>query len=337
MPRTCSIKHSPPSGPHRLRNLGCVSIAFTKGHGTENDFVLLDDPDGEIDLTPQLIRQLADRRAGLGADGVIRVVRTAGLAGSAGLADSTGSEAASSAEPADDDVPEWFMDYWNADGSAAEMCGNGVRVFVTHLIRRGWMDLPDGGEQSIATRNGVKAVTRRGDRIGADLGPWRVVGGPTAVAGGGDVKVLLPGLPPLPGLSVELGNPHVVVVIPDVETLEAIDLSVPPVVDPRPVNGTNVELVVPMHDQQVRGELGHLRMRVFERGSGETRSCGTGAVAAALAARAFGGETAPDHWRIDVPGGTLQVSTQGTATEGRVAALSGPAVIVAEGAWIAPL
>jgi diaminopimelate epimerase len=295
-----------------------VSITFTKGHGTENDFVLLDDPDGELDLSAELVRQLADRRAGIGADGVIRVVRTAHRGDA----------------PADESTDaEWFMDYWNADGSAAEMCGNGIRVFVTHLVRRGWLDLPDGGEQMIATRNGVKAVRRQGDLIGADLGPWRVVGGPAAVAAGGDVKVALPGLPVLPGLSVELGNPHVVVVLPDVETLAAIDLSVPPLVDPVPVNGTNVELVVPMHNQQVLGELGHLQMRVHERGSGETRSCGTGAVAAALAARAFGGESAPDHWRVDVPGGTLQVSAQGTATEGRVAALSGPSVIVAEGTF----
>ena len=301
-----------------------MSIAFTKGHGTENDFVLLDDPDGQLDLSAQLVRQLADRRAGIGGDGVIRVVRTAhrGDSSSSEGADASGTE-----------VPEWFMDYWNADGSAAEMCGNGVRVFVTHLIRRGWIDLPDGGEQVIATRNGVKSVRRRGDVIGADLGPWRVVGGAAAVAAGGDVKVSLPGMPVLPGLSVELGNPHVVVMLPDVETLAAIDLSVPPLVDPVPVNGTNVELVVPMHNQQVLGELGHLQMRVHERGSGETRSCGTGAIAAALAARAFGGESAPDHWRIDVLGGTLQVSAQGTATEGRVAALSGPAVIVAEGTY----
>jgi diaminopimelate epimerase len=299
-----------------------VSIAFTKGHGTENDFVLLDDPDGELELTPALIRQLADRRTGIGGDGVIRVVRTAHR----GDSPSAGSD-----EGEDTNVPEWFMDYWNADGSAAEMCGNGLRVFVTHLIRRGWLALPDGGQQVIATRDGVKAVRRRADLISTDLGPWRVVGGPAAVAAGGDVKVGLPGLPVLPGLSVELGNPHVVVVLPDVETLAAIDLSVPPVVDPVPVNGTNVELVVPMHNQQVLGELGHLQMRVHERGSGETRSCGTGAVAAALAARAFGGPSAPDHWRIDVLGGTLQVSAQGTATEGRVAALAGPAVIVAEG------
>jgi diaminopimelate epimerase len=293
-----------------------VSIAFTKGHGTQNDFVLLDDPDGELELTPELIRELSDRRAGLGADGVIRVVRTA-----AALPEYEGV----------DEAPEWFMDYWNADGTAAEMCGNGVRVFITHLLRRGWIELPDGAGTRIATRGGAKAVRREGSEICADLGPWRVVGGPAAVAAGGDAKVSLPGMPVLPGLSVGLGNPHVVVVLPDAETLAGIDLSVPPVVDPVPVAGTNVELVVPLHNQQIAGELGHLVMRVHERGVGETRSCGTGAVAAALAARAWGGTGAPDLWRVDVPGGTLRVRIEGTTTEGQVGELAGPAVIVADG------
>jgi diaminopimelate epimerase len=295
-----------------------VSIAFAKGHGTQNDFVLLDDPDGAVELTAELIRDLCDRRVGLGADGVIRVVRTA------------------TALPhyAGDDVPEWFMDYWNADGTAAEMCGNGVRVFVTHLIDKGWIDLPDGGEATIATRGGTKAVTRHGDQICADLGPWHVVGGPAAVAEGGDVKVSLPGTPEfpvLPGLSIELGNPHVVVVLPDLETLHALDLSVAPLVEPVPANGTNVEFVVPIHDHQLGADFGHLVMRVHERGSGETRSCGTGAVASALAARAWAGADAPNRWRVDVPGGTLQVRIAGTVTAGATGELAGPAVIVAEG------
>ena len=293
-----------------------MSIAFAKGHGTENDFVLIDDPDGGFELTPPVVRELCDRRVGLGADGVIRVVRTAYAgAGWAGVGP----------------VPEWFMDYWNADGSAAEMCGNGVRVFVTHLINQGWLDLPDGGQSVIATRGGAKLVRRQGDQISADLGPWRVVGGPAAVDVGGDVKVTLPGMPVLPGLSVALDNPHVVVVLPDVETLAALDLTLAPIVEPVPANGTNVELVVPIHDQHLGQELGHLVMRVHERGVGETRSCGTGAVAAALAARAWGGPGAPDVWRVDVPGGTLQVTVEGSATEGLVGELAGPAVIVARG------
>jgi len=293
-----------------------VSIAFAKGHGTQNDFVLIDDPDGEIELSADLIREVCDRRAGIGADGLIRVVRTA-----AALPQYEGVDAA----------PEWFMDYWNADGTVAEMCGNGTRVFVRHLLRRGWIDLPDGARMPIATRAGRKIVRRDGDQFGTDLGPWQVVGGPAAVVAVGDVKVSLPGLPVLPGLSVELGNPHVVVMLPDVETLAAVDLTRAPVVEPAPADGTNVELVVPQHDPRRGGELGHLRMRVHERGSGETRSCGTGAVAAAVASRAWGGPGAPDRWRIDVPGGTLQVRIEGTATAGQIGELTGPAVIVADG------
>lgn len=302
-----------------------MSITFVKGHGTQNDFVLIDDPDGDVDLTPELIRQLCDRRAGLGADGVIRVIRTA-----AALSQPEPPQPAGAAQAA-----EWFMDYWNADGGVAEMCGNGIRVFAAHLLRRGWVELSDGAELAVATRGGVRAVRRIGELFSADLGPWRVVGGPAAVAAGGDVKVSLPGVPVLPGLSLQLSNPHVVVMLPDVETLAAIDLSVPPVVEPVPLAGTNVELVVPLHEQP-SGEPGpgHLVMRVHERGVGETRSCGTGAVAAALAARAWGGAGAPDRWRVDVPGGTLQVRIEGAATTGSVAELAGPAVIVADGEFL---
>jgi diaminopimelate epimerase len=249
---------------------------------------------------------------------VIRVVRSRHLS----LPDPTGEEGRT-------EGPEWFMDYWNADGSAAQMCGNGVRVFVAYLLRRGWIDLPAGGEVAIGTRSGVKVVRREGAEFSADLGRWRIVGGSAAVAAGGDVKVAVPGLPVLPGLSVDLGNPHVVVVLPDVATLTALDLTVPPVIDPAPPEGANVEFVVPLHDHQA--DLGHLRMRVHERGSGETRSCGTGAVAAAVSARAWGGERAPGRWRIDVPGGTLHIEAEGTVTEGDHARLIGPAAIVAEG------
>jgi diaminopimelate epimerase len=295
--------------------LVCVSIPFAKGHGTQNDFVLVDDPDGTFELSPAGIRELCDRRAGLGADGVIRVVRTA--------------DSAVEGAPPGAAAPEWFMDYWNADGTVAEMCGNGVRVFVAHLLRRGWIDLPSGGSLPVATRAGVKTVRRAGDEFAADLGPWSVVGGPEAVAAGGDAKVTFPGSVPLPGLSVNIGNPHVVVVLPDLETLAAVDLSWAPVVEPAPAGGTNVELVVPLHESG--SAEGHIAMRVHERGSGETRSCGTGAVAAAVATRAWGGTEAPDAWRVDVPGGRLGVSISGSATAGSFGELAGPAVIVADG------
>ncbi len=137
----------------------CLSpIPFLKGHGTENDFVLLPDHDGTIhgELTAERVRALCDRRAGIGADGVLRVIRAEDH--DAGR----GQEA------------EWFMDYRNADGSPAEMCGNGIRVFARHLVDEGLVrsDVP----VRIGTRDGVKTVTVDGDHITADLGTPRVLG-----------------------------------------------------------------------------------------------------------------------------------------------------------------
>ena len=280
-----------------------TALRVSKGHGTENDFVLLPDLDGELDLTPGLVAALCDRRAGLGGDGVIRVVRTAAAPGDA---------------PAG---PEWFMDYRNADGSLAEMCGNGIRVFVAYLRREGLVSLADGASLAVGTRAGVKQVRRDGDLLAADLGPWSVTDGTTSVA--------VPGEPAgLPGLGVDVGNPHVVVALPDTDALAAADLTRAPALHPVPPAGANVELIVPMPPAD---GVGHLVMRVHERGSGETRSCGTGAVAAVIAARAWAVEGAPDEWRVDVPGGRLRVRVEpGAVRSGAHVELAGPAVIVAD-------
>jgi diaminopimelate epimerase len=303
--------------------------SFAKGHGTENDFVLVPDPDGEREITPDQVALLCDRHAGIGGDGLIRVVRTAALPPAEGPT-STGPD-----DPTDGPAPEWFMDYRNADGSVAEMCGNGLRVFVAYLEHLGLVRLADGDRIRVATRAGVKVVRRDGDLYAADLGPWRLVGGEAAVAAGHDTLVTVAGEPTnLPGLSVDVGNPHVVVALPDAERLVRADLTTPPDVDPAPVDGANVELVVPLPDSDATG--GHLAMRVHERGVGETRSCGTGAVAAVLAARAWAGTTAPDVWRVDVLGGRLRVTVPaGRTLAGDTVELAGPAVIVADGALVA--
>lgn len=292
-------------------------IRFAKGHGTENDFVLVLDPDGDLDLDPATVARLCDRRAGLGGDGLIRVVRSDALA----------DGAAHSGEAT------WFMDYSNSDGSPAEMCGNGIRVFVHYLVHEHLVDLADGESLRVGTRAGVKTVRRDGDGYAADLGAWRVVGGADAAAAGSDARVTFRAgdrALALPGLGIDVGNPHVVVALPGADLLAAADLTTGPTVDPVPVNGINVELVVPRHDR-VAG-AGHLTMRVHERGSGETRSCGTGAAAAALAARVWGGPQAPDVWTVDVPGGRLRVSApEGTSLDGPAVELAGPAVLVAHG------
>lgn len=279
-------------------------LHFTKGHGTENDFVLVADLDGSLDVTAEQVRRLTDRRAGIGGDGVIRVVPTL---------------AAAEQDVRDQgDRARWFMDYRNADGSPAEMCGNGSRVFAAYLRREG---LETAEEFSIATRGGVKLVRFEGDLIAVNLGDWRIVDVDGAHEQGFDVMVKVRGHDPMPGLSLDLGNPHVVVALPDSEDLAALDLAEAPEVHPVPPHGTNVEFVRPIGP-------GHIAMRVHERGVGETRSCGTGAAAAALATRWWAAaDTATDVWRVDVPGGTLRVR----ALPGQQVELAGPAALVADG------
>ena len=212
----------------------------------------------------------------------------------------------------------WFMDYRNADGSAAEMCGNGTRVFAAYLRREG---LETADEFEIATRAGLKLVRFEDGLIAVNLGDWRISEPDHARARGFDALVKVAGHEPMPGLSLDLGNPHTVVALPDSADLAGLDLTVAPEINPHPPLGSNVEFVRPLGD-------GHLSMRVHERGVGETRSCGTGAAAAALATRWWAGERADaDVWRVDVPGGTLRVR----ALPGQQVELAGPAVLVADG------
>lgn len=286
-----------------------ATIHFTKGHGTGNDFVLFADPSGQIDLTPAQVAAICDRHVGVGADGILRAVRSESLAeGAAALAE--------------DPDAEWFMDYRNADGSVAEMCGNGIRVFTRYLLDNGLASIEPGQSLPIGTRSGVRDVTVSGSGIQADLGRWALEGGEPLVRAK-DLPVARPGL----GISV--GNPHVVVALASDEELDGADLSYIPVLEPEPADGANVEFVVAA-DPLVHDGVGHIRMRVHERGSGETLSCGTGAVAAALATRHWAGAGAPHQWRVDVPGGTLGVRMF-PAEDGEHVALSGPAELVFTG------
>jgi diaminopimelate epimerase len=282
-------------------------MRFAKGHGTGNDFVILVDPGDDQGLSADLAARLCDRRAGIGADGVLRAVRTDALA-----AAPNGSAAGSPAGP----VPEWYMDYRNSDGSPAEMCGNGIRVFARYLADRGLATRP---AFTVATRSGFRRVRFEDDgNITAEMGAVTVLGPGRVVVGG-------PGGVTCEGLRISVGNPHLACLVD--AALAGFDLTRPPQLDaaqfPR---GGNVELV------RVTGP-GAAEMRVHERGSGETRSCGTGAVAAAAAAAAAAGQDR-GSWQMSVPGGQLTV-----ALEPGTAWLGGPAVIVAEGelddAWLA--
>lgn len=301
-----------------------TALTFTKGHGTENDFVLLFDEHGKLDLDAELVRFLCDRRAGIGADGVIRAVRTSSVA--------PGSVAGLDALESD----TWFMDYWNSDGSLSEMCGNGARVFGAFLESEAGLDLRGG--VTILTRAGLRTLTSLGDGLySVGMGTWRLGQGEREADGlsapAFDSTVEAQGLhPSRPALSVDVGNPHHVVALASVAELEALDLTVAPSVTPAPPEGSNVEFAVTLGGEVVAGAThGRVRMRVHERGSGETRSCGTGACAVALAVRSWAGDGAPDIWDVEVPGGLVTVRVSGDRTT-----LEGPAVLVAKGTVALP-
>ncbi|UMG93604.1 diaminopimelate epimerase [Nocardioides sp. TF02-7] len=275
---------------------------FLKGHGTENDFVLLPDHDGVVhgELSAARVRALCDRRAGIGGDGVLRVIRTEHVAAG------RGQDAA------------WFMDYRNADGSFSEMCGNGVRVFGRHLAERGLVD--PSAPVPVATRAGVKTLEFAGGRadgeITVDMGAPKLLG---------DTEVAVTdhgGRRRWSARHVDMGNPHAVVLLPEGDDLaDAGALLDPPAYDPAVYpEGVNVEFVV-------RRAPRHVAMRVHERGSGETRSCGTGACAVMVAAAEADGGARDVDYRVDLPGGTLRI--RWTADD-RVL-MTGPAVVVAEG------
>lgn len=272
------------------------------GHGTENDFVVLPDPDGSVwpgkRLDAATVRRLCDRRAGLGGDGVLRLVRSAHVPDAA---DVLGTDLAAC---------EWFMDHRNADGSHAEMCGNGIRLFLHALVAEGLLD-------RAACLDGVLVGTRGGPRrVGAaadggywvDMGPAREFGRGSAELGGATFT----------GLAVSMGNPHLAA-LTDVD-VDTLDLSREPAFDAALFpDGVNVELI------NVLEPGAHIRLRVFERGVGETRSCGTGACAAAYAALADAGR-AEGTVVVDVPGGRLSVQVGPRTT-----VLTGPAVLVSAG------
>ena len=276
-----------------------TAIQFAKGHGTGNDFVLLPDPDGELELTESDVARLCDRRFGIGGDGVLRVVRT---------------ERAASAPDVDVEArpggPEWFMDYRNADGSVAQMCGNGIRVFARYLRQHGWIP---AGRTEIATRGGVRVVDvpDTGD-ITVDMGP-----------------AITDGLPEQASVSLDghdysarpllIPNPHAVVMV---ESLEPFGENLGTPVLPAEVfpEGANVEFVEVLGDRSAR-------MRVIERGVGETLSCGTGACAAAVVVADLNGVRLGDEIDMALPGGHLGI----TMTPAGSVLMRGPAEIVAEG------
>ncbi len=278
-------------------------MRFAKGHGTQNDFVLLPDLDFELRLTPTVVTALCDRRRGLGADGVLRVT-TAAAARRAGLFEQLPEGVAGE---------NWYMDYRNADGSIAQMCGNGVRVFA-HYLRASGLESRD--EFTVGSLAGPRPVVlHRWDATKADV---TVEMGKVNQLGTGEATV---GDRPFAGLAVDVGNPHLACVDPDLtlDELSALDVGAPVSFDTTQFpEGVNVEVLTAPVD-------GAVSMRVHERGVGETRSCGTGTVAAVVAALAYSGATT-GSLDVRIPGGEVTVTVTDASSF-----LRGPSILVAHG------
>lgn len=273
------------------------SIVY-KAHATGNDFVVYLDEDGMHEPTADEVRFLCDRHFGIGGDGLIRLAHPQAVSdvNERQIADCAAGDA------------DWFMDYRNADGSLAEMCGNGTRAITLFAQRQGIADQPGGKPFHLGTRAGVKILTSLGDVPGlgkdvfqVEMGAWKR----------GDVdgyEVTIPGTSgSARGTFVDMGNPHVVAVLEDafasLPNVEDLDLVTKPVVAPEIPSDQNVEFV--RIDEQSEGDdAGEATMRINERGCGETLSCGTGLCATAITLRA---KTGIDHWTITVRGGTLRV------------------------------
>lgn len=278
-------------------------MIFAKGHGTQNDFVLLPDLDAGLALTAARVAALCDRRRGLGADGVLRIT-TAGAAVRAGVLERL---------PDGVGAGDWYMDYRNADGSIAQMCGNGVRVFA-HYLRAAGLESRD--EFVVGSLAGPRPVTLHhagatNADVTVDMGKANRVGTGEATVGGRRFT----------GLAVDVGNPHLACVDPqlDAEGLAALDVGAPVAFDRGQFpDGVNVEVLTAPAG-------GLVRMRVHERGVGETRSCGTGTVAAAVAALADAGADT-GTLTVRVPGGDVVVTVTDATSY-----LRGPSVLVARG------
>ncbi|MEV6098509.1 diaminopimelate epimerase [Nocardia sp. NPDC051981] len=289
-----------------------ADIEFSKGHGTQNDFVVLPDPDAWLELTPSRVAALCDRQRGLGADGVLRVARAGALIETGVLA----------ALPEGVSAGDWFMDYRNADGSIAEMCGNGVRVFAHYLVATG---MEQSAEFVVGSRAGARpVVVHHADPVHGEvtvaMGRVKTLGVSTATVSGREFT----------GLGIDVGNPHLACVDPELTTASLAELNLeqlPGFDHTLFPNGVNVEILTALAVGS-DGERG-VDMRVYERGVGETRSCGTGTVAAAAAALARDGfDLASDagHVKVRIPGGVVTVGIENGA-----AWLRGPSELVATG------
>ena len=275
--------------------MAVTRLEFAKYQGIGNDFVMLSDLRDELNLTEDLAATLCDRRFGIGADGVIRVA--------------PGREGA-----------ELFMDYLNSDGSTGEMCGNGIRCLALFARHEG---LSSSERMVVGTRAGNKIVEISDDQVRVDMGapifaPNLI---PVRWDGADALQLKLEMESDTTDEIIELsclsmGNPHAVLFTTDVEAAPVRSLG--PLLERHSAfpNGTNVLFVDPSSSPEIR-------MRVWERGSGETLACGTGACAAAVASRLLAGT--PDRTTIILPGGHLLIEWDGSLERERPVFMTGRA------------
>lgn len=319
---------------HHLPGLEALTgTAVTKAHATGNDFVMIADPSGEQTLEAHQVVALCDRHLGIGADGVIRAVPAHLVTGDAVVSRMLAETVELNST---DDAPLWFMDYRNSDGSVSEMCGNGVRAFAHFLIAEGLVQLAEGQELPVLTRAGLRTVRKVPEGYAIGMGVWSFLAPEQAASTASDALVIAAGLvEPRPALSISMGNPHTVVALGDETTLQDLNLHEAPKVDPVPPHGTNVEFVVPAEPLVTEDEtgqpVGRVRMRVHERGVGETMSCGTGACAAAAAVRVWAADDRVNLWQVDVPGGQVTVRFTTRQDGAEDVELAGPAELVLTG------
>lgn len=271
-------------------------MRFVKSHGAGNDFVLVEDLDGRFEPTPAFVRAVCDRHFGVGGDGLIRIARGDGA--------------------------DFFMDYWNADGGIAEMCGNGIRCLAKYVGDRG---IAAGDRIACDTRAGVKPLLLLRDdegsvaRVTVDMGAPVLERERIPVRGEGDPlhqPIAVDGQE-FDAACVSMGNPHCVLFVDDLATLPFEQLGPAIETDPLFPAKTNVEFVQILSDREVR-------VRVWERGVGETLACGTGACAVGVAAALRG--LTDRRVAVHLPGGTLDIDHTGDTV-----LMTGPVEEVFEG------
>ena len=264
-----------------------MELQFTKMHGLGNDFVVMNDLTEELDLAPEAVQWFCDRNFGIGGDGLILI------------------------RSATSDDADFFMLYYNADGTTAEMCGNGVRCFAKYLVDHGLI-MAEQDQIVVETLGGLKPISITRDYDGTMALATVDMGVPHLLPA--EIPTILgceaPGNPVVDcNLETELGdfkvtcvsmgNPHCIIWVDNVEDTPVHQIG--PVIENHSAfpNKTNVEFA------ELAGDDDIIRLRVWERGVGETLACGTGACAVAVA----GALTlrTDREITIELPGGELEI------------------------------